>query len=402
MKPEIKKLTHQAFMELPKKKRIHHTVIDLLDEDDNPIHEIPAPKIVCFYRLSSPPITGTEFIEYYYLDSKNRDAWYNFIATKVFLNLNLPPGAAKKKYYHNTDALLFSVGDLIVNQGFFKQHVDLLLKLHKGGKITYSGGGGGMRYAPNSHNPSTLPDWMQFTDIKSKIEKCALRYKIEQTSNGIEIKEYETYDDFLSLCYLQLVRELPKIDNCIICKKLFRMNRSNQIYCSPECSQVPDSRKKSETKDEIHQEFYDLIDEWLGPKQESDWMDGKRLAWDLSEMFSIGLAYQKDLDNKNISAGLRWQFEDNGISLSDNANVTIKSKGREWLINDEDKAYIIKKEEELNIYRKTFLLDKRSPSKSIGTRLNKTEFEDKLKEKKKIIIQTREKRKNDEYKFLRI
>lgn len=222
--------------------------------------------------------------------------------------------------------------------------------------------------------------------------------KIRQCPRDLVGIYFSIYKEAMSL----LEGELD-IDKCKICKNLFKPNRNNHTYCSPECRQAVDSRNKGKQSDKIHQELCELIDEWLGPKQESDWVDTLGLAGDLSKEFSIGFGYQNDLDRKNISEGLQWQFKDNGISLSDNATISIRDESSRWLITDKNKTYIIKKEKGgLNIIRKTFLLDKISPSKSLGSYFNQPKFEHKLEEEKKIIIQSRQKRKNKECNFLRI
>lgn len=410
MKPEIKKLTHQAFMELPEVQKFLHVVIDLLDKDGKPTNQIPAPNVIlyCYQHL---PIRGTEFIEYYNLDANNREDWYNFIAaSKIFLKAwtptELKADPSKGQRYLNTVSSFFPVDDFILKQREYKKHVDLILQWYKGKKTNL------LNITPNT---DWMRDWIDLSDINWQLKKSALHYRFkvapDGVESGIEKDEYREWDDFVSLCYTQLYQQLSQIDKCIICRNLFQKSRNSHVYCSPECRQVPDSRKKSKQLDKIHQELCELIDEWLGPKQESDWIDANSLAMDLSKEFKIGLVYQNDLDSQNISDGLRWQFRDHGISLSDNA--TSKREGNKWLITNENKTYIAKKEKGIiNIIRKTFLLDKRSPARSLGRYLKKPKkeekkniiqpFENKLKEEKKIIIQTREKRKNNEYKFLRI
>lgn len=68
-------------------------------------------------------------------------------------------------------------------------------------------------------------------------------------------------------------------------------------------------------------------------------------------LFSISAEFQSDLDNEDISEVLRQEFKDHNISLSDDAFVTVKEKGMEWLITDGDKTYMAKKQgDKLNIY----------------------------------------------------
>lgn len=67
--------------------------------------------------------------------------------------------------------------------------------------------------------------------------------------------------------------------------------------------------------------------------------------------FSIGLEFQGNLDNSIIMEDLKQEFKNNGISLSENAAILIEEIGSRWLINDENKKYTVKKEEnKLNIY----------------------------------------------------
>lgn len=74
--------------------------------------------------------------------------------------------------------------------------------------------------------------------------------------------------------------------------------------------------------------------------------------------FSLdNLDFQGDLDDGNISAGLRVELkgseEDKGITLSDDATVVIEEKGSKWLIHDQNQIYIVRKEKDkLNIYQK--------------------------------------------------
>jgi len=60
------------------------------------------------------------------------------------------------------------------------------------------------------------------------------------------------------------------------------------------------------------------------------------------KLFSIGLKYQADLDNKNLER-LRSEFAKHGIILSQSATVlTIEKKDGEWQI-DNGQVYIIRK-----------------------------------------------------------
>ncbi len=81
-------------------------------------------------------------------------------------------------------------------------------------------------------------------------------------------------------------------------------------------------------------------------------------------LFSIDLEFQSDLDSgvlseslrTKIEKGLRKALENNKISLSQNATVTVKSEDSGWLITDEDneQTCTVKKEDnQLNIYNIT-------------------------------------------------
>ena len=91
----------------------------------------------------------------------------------------------------------------------------------------------------------------------------------------------------------------------------------------------------------------------------------KRLIFDLAKqilypaplkLFSIGLEFQPDLDNNNISVGLRGAFENNGMELAQNVVVAIVKPGSNWFIletidNDNRKVYSVWKEgNQLNIF----------------------------------------------------
>ncbi|MBM3234980.1 hypothetical protein FJZ31_01645 [Candidatus Poribacteria bacterium] len=81
---------------------------------------------------------------------------------------------------------------------------------------------------------------------------------------------------------------------------------------------------------------------------------------ELAPLFSIGLSYQIDLDNKNISGGLRQELNkgiqqklDKQMSLSQDVVVSIQEIGSNWRINDRgnNKSYLVKKDKDkLNIY----------------------------------------------------
>ena len=69
-------------------------------------------------------------------------------------------------------------------------------------------------------------------------------------------------------------------------------------------------------------------------------------------LFSVRLECQSNLDNNNMSEGLRQEFESCEISLSQDTDVSIKETDSRWLITDnEEKYYVRKADDKLNIYR---------------------------------------------------
>ncbi len=68
-------------------------------------------------------------------------------------------------------------------------------------------------------------------------------------------------------------------------------------------------------------------------------------------LFSAGLAFLSDLDSKILPDGLRRIFGESGISLSQNASVSIRKESERWLVVDGNKRYLVKAEEgKLNVY----------------------------------------------------
>jgi len=72
----------------------------------------------------------------------------------------------------------------------------------------------------------------------------------------------------------------------------------------------------------------------------------------LGLLFSITDSnFQNNLNGRNISEELRQEFENNGIQLSDNANVVIEEENNRWQITDRNKTYLVRKNgDKLNIY----------------------------------------------------
>ena len=71
-------------------------------------------------------------------------------------------------------------------------------------------------------------------------------------------------------------------------------------------------------------------------------------------LFSIAPKFQSDLDSKVISEELQEEFENNEISLSDKAIISIKKEGSRWeLQNDKEKYTVRLEEDKINIYGMT-------------------------------------------------
>lgn len=75
-----------------------------------------------------------------------------------------------------------------------------------------------------------------------------------------------------------------------------------------------------------------------------------------TELFGIdSKKFQSDFDKGTISEDLRQEFKNNWIDLSENSAISVKEKGRIWLITDKDndQIYTVRKEEWLNICKET-------------------------------------------------
>lgn len=62
-------------------------------------------------------------------------------------------------------------------------------------------------------------------------------------------------------------------------------------------------------------------------------------------LFRINLGVQSNFDGTNFSDDLRQQFEENGISLSQNATISVQKASSKWFINDTENqdTYIVQK-----------------------------------------------------------
>jgi formylglycine-generating enzyme required for sulfatase activity len=82
-------------------------------------------------------------------------------------------------------------------------------------------------------------------------------------------------------------------------------------------------------------------------------IDGDDSQIELALLFSTESDFQGNLDDEKISTDLRRGFENNGITLSQNVDVSIEREGNHWLIVDHDneQEYSVKEvEDELDIY----------------------------------------------------
>ena len=99
---------------------------------------------------------------------------------------------------------------------------------------------------------------------------------------------------------------------------------------------------------EVTNEQYALFLNEMGRHKDGEhvWVDIDGDAQiELNLLFSTELDFQDNLDDEEISADLRQEFENSGITLSQNVDVSIEKEGTHWLIADKDnkQEYSIKK-----------------------------------------------------------
>lgn len=71
-------------------------------------------------------------------------------------------------------------------------------------------------------------------------------------------------------------------------------------------------------------------------------------------LFTLDPSFVNDLDAESLSEALREQFGEKGVTLSENAKLTIEEKASKWLITDIWKRYTIRQEaERLQVYDAT-------------------------------------------------
>ena len=85
------------------------------------------------------------------------------------------------------------------------------------------------------------------------------------------------------------------------------------------------------------------------------WLDigGGDAQIELTLLFSTESDFQSNLDDKKISTDLRREFENKGITLSQNVDVSVTKSGTRWLI---DNKYSVRKAGRLDIYLESELL----------------------------------------------
>lgn len=75
-------------------------------------------------------------------------------------------------------------------------------------------------------------------------------------------------------------------------------------------------------------------------------------GWDVGLLFSVGPEFQGELDRGVISPALRREFQNQGISLSENASVSTEDHQGRWSIVDQDRLYeAIREGSKLSILR---------------------------------------------------
>ena len=75
------------------------------------------------------------------------------------------------------------------------------------------------------------------------------------------------------------------------------------------------------------------------------------VAPDTTFLFSISTEFQGDLDQGTISEALKKQFLNHGISLSEDATISIEDTGKNWLILDGGRSYTVNNDDNtLNTY----------------------------------------------------
>ena len=89
---------------------------------------------------------------------------------------------------------------------------------------------------------------------------------------------------------------------------------------------------------EVTNKQYAIFLNAMGRHQDNEqvWLDIDGDAQiELKLLFSTELDFQDNLDNEKISTDLRREFEGEGITLSQNVDVSVEKEGNHWLTVDE-------------------------------------------------------------------
>lgn len=73
---------------------------------------------------------------------------------------------------------------------------------------------------------------------------------------------------------------------------------------------------------------------------------GVDIALGERQMFSIDLEFEKHLNQERLSTELRTELQENGLSLSDNAELVMEYRGSRWRLTDGQNLYSIRNAEE--------------------------------------------------------
>jgi outer membrane protein insertion porin family len=173
--------------------------------------------------------------------------------------------------------------------------------------------------------------------------------KLEEITEIMRLGKGREYDDSIAEMDVQSIKELYKSRGYFDVDVSFKPD-------------IDDSSKQADIRFEITENRQALVKEiaFIGSNQ--------AVMRTRETPFHMGLEFQNDLDNKNISEELLKEFENKGISLSDKAAISIQKMGAGWLITDVQtgglrnqataKVYSIRKEEDkLSVYKTKTLLE---------------------------------------------
>jgi len=154
--------------------------------------------------------------------------------------------------------------------------------------------------------------------------------------------------EYFSIDLNNFQSDLVDLDKGIISKGLQQKFEDNEIYLSKD---VTCTIKKEGGVWLIDDEQTYSIE-----KKDGQLQIYEETKLDPIEVLSISSKeFQNVLNEGAISEKLRHKFDDNGITLSENANILIKEKDHKWLIVDKNngQTYNVRKEEWLNVCKET-------------------------------------------------